>query len=174
MILAAGCAGPPADPGTLRLTWSSDPATLDPAQAVDVVGGSAVSLLYSGLVAFDRDGNVIPALASAWELAADGATYRFTIPEDRTASDGTPLDAAAVAASFRRLLSPETASPRAWVLERIRGAAAFRAGEADDVPGLRVTGPTVLEVELERPSASFLGLLAMPSACVVAPGVPAD
>jgi len=158
------------DPGRLRLAWSSDPATLDPALVVDVVGGTAVSMLYAGLVAIDSDGAIVPQLATSWECSADGRIWRFRLSENARASDGSPLGAAEVAASYRRLLDPATASPRAWVLERIRGAGAFRDGEADEPEGLRVLADGRLEIELERPSASFLGLLAMPNACVLPAG----
>jgi peptide/nickel transport system substrate-binding protein/oligopeptide transport system substrate-binding protein len=141
---------------------------------VDVVGGSAVSMLYAGLVVFEPDGTIAPGLAESWELADDGRTVRFRLREGARASDGSPLGATDVVASFRRLLDPETASPRAWVLERIRGADAFRAGETDGVEGLRVVSETELEIELDRPSASFLGMLAMPAACVMPGGAPAE
>jgi peptide/nickel transport system substrate-binding protein len=53
---------------TLRLAWTSDPASLDPAAAVDVVGGAAVALLYEGLVSIDREGHIVPSLARSWEI----------------------------------------------------------------------------------------------------------
>jgi ABC-type transport system substrate-binding protein len=141
---------------------------------VDVVGGSAVSLLHVGLVMLDRDGALAPGLAESWSLSDDGRTLRFRTREGALASDGSPLGAAEAAASFRRLLDPAEASPRSWVLEGIRGAAAFRNGEAGDVAGLRVESARDLAIELERPSASFLSLLAMPAACVLPAGAPVD
>jgi peptide/nickel transport system substrate-binding protein/oligopeptide transport system substrate-binding protein len=159
------------DPGRLRIAWSSDPATLDPALAVDVVGSSAVALLCEGLVTFDAGGRPVPALASSWEVSNDGLEYRFTIDENARASDGSSLGAGDVVASFRRLLDPETASPRAWVLERIAGAEEFRAGTADSVAGLLVEADGTLVIRLGAPSASFLGLLAMPNAGVLPAGV---
>jgi peptide/nickel transport system substrate-binding protein/oligopeptide transport system substrate-binding protein len=139
-----------------------------------VVGGSAVSLLHVGLVVLDREGAVAPGLAESWTLSGDGRTLRFRIREGASASDGSALGAAEAAASFRRLLDPAQASPRSWVLEGIRGAAAFRRGEADDVAGLRAESARDLVIELERPSASFLSLLAMPAACVLPAGAPVD
>jgi peptide/nickel transport system substrate-binding protein/oligopeptide transport system substrate-binding protein len=153
------------------LAWSSDPATLDPALAVDVVGGSAVSLLFAGLVAFDADGRIVPSLAESWELSPDGTTYVFRLRAGAAASDGSALGAEEVAASFRRLLDSAVASPRSWVLERIAGAGEFRRGDARDVEGLRVRSPAELEIRLTKPSASFLALLAMPNAAVVPAGV---
>jgi peptide/nickel transport system substrate-binding protein/oligopeptide transport system substrate-binding protein len=141
---------------------------------VDVVGGSAVSLLHVGLVVFDRNGGVAPGLAESWQVSDDGRTLRFRIRDGAAASDGSPLGAAEAAASFRRLLDPAEASPRSWVLEGIRGAAAFRRGEAGEVAGLRAESPRELVIELEKPSAAFLSLLAMPAACVLPAGCPVD
>ena len=175
MLVSLGCgADSSEDDGRLRIAWTSDPVRVDPAHAVDVVGGSAVGLLFEGLVTFDRDGSVSPGLARSWEILGDGALYRFDLDPEARASDGSAIGAEAVRASFRRLLSPETASPRSWVLEKILGAAAFRDGDAEDVEGLRVISPHELEIELESPSAAFLGLLAMPNAAVVPPGAPLD
>jgi peptide/nickel transport system substrate-binding protein/oligopeptide transport system substrate-binding protein len=154
----------------LRIAWSSDPTTLDPALVVDVVGSSAAALLWEGLVTFDADGRPAPALASRWELSADGLEYRFAIDENARASDGSRLGASDVAASFRRLLDPATASPRAWVLERIEGAAEFRDRKTDSVAGLSVDAEGLLVIRLTEPSASFLGLLAMPNAGVLPAG----
>jgi len=171
LILAAGCQGAPqtAEPGRLRLAWTSDPVSLDPARAVDVVGGSAVALVYDGLVTFDRQGNVTPALATEWTVSADGLRWRFTLDGDARDSAGRPVGAAEVVASFERLLDPGTASPRAWVLEDLKGADAFRRGEAGSVAGLRA-GNGVVEIELARPKAAFLGLLAMPNAAILPAG----
>lgn len=172
LAVAAGCGGSSRapDPERLRIAWSSDPATLDPALAVDVVGSAAVALLCEGLVTFDAEGRPGPALASAWNVSPDGLQYRFTIDENARSSDGTALTAHDVVGSYRRLLDPATASPRAWVLERIAGAAEFRAGHADSIAGLAIDPEGRLVIRLATPSASFLGLLAMPNAGVLAGG----
>jgi ABC-type transport system substrate-binding protein len=143
--------------------------SLDPARAVDVVAGSAVALVYEGLLSFDAQGRLAPGLAAAWETPDGGRTWRFRLDPAARDSEGSPVGTAEVAASFRRLLDPATASPRAWVLERVRGARAFGAGEADSIEGLRVGDGTV-EIELEAPSASFPSLLTMPSAAILPRG----
>lgn len=147
--------------------------SLDPARAVDVVGGSAVALVYEGLLALDAGGELTPGIARSWETTDGGRTWRFVLDPGARDSEGTPLRPEDVAASFRRLLDPRTASPRAWVLERVRGADAFHRGEIDSLPGVR-TGPGTVEIELEAPSRSFPGLLAMPNAVVLPAGAEPD
>ena len=136
---------------------------------MDVVGGSAVALLYEGLVAFDADGNVVPGIAARWESSEQGRTWRFFLDASAQDSQGRPVGAAEVVASFRRLLDPSTASPRSWVLERIRGARDFREGRADSIAGLAVVDGAIV-VELESPSTSFPSLLGMPNAAILPAG----
>ncbi|MCA9752321.1 MAG: ABC transporter substrate-binding protein [Gemmatimonadetes bacterium] len=173
-LALGGCqATPDRDVSTLHLAWSSDPATLDPAKVVDVVGANAVSLVYQGLVAFRADGTIGPALAARWTVSDDGLRYRFELDPAAKDSAGRPVGAADVVASFRRLLAPETASPRTWVLETIEGAEAFRRGEADTIRGLTAE-EGVVTITLSRPAAAFLALLAMPNAAVVPAGAEPD
>lgn len=76
-------------------TGSSLPAkgTLNP--AVSTQGGmqQAAGLLFNGLVEIDDNAEPIPALASEWEIADDGATYTFSLREGVTFHDGMPLTA---------------------------------------------------------------------------------
>ncbi len=157
----------------LELAWQADPVSLDPARAVDVVGGSAVALAYEGLLALDVDGTLVPGIARRWETPDGGRTWRFELDPAAKDSEGRPVTATDVAASFRRLLDPDTASPRAWVLERVLGADAFLAGRADSLAGLRV-GEGAVEIELSEPSGSFPALLAMPAAAVLPAGAAPD
>jgi peptide/nickel transport system substrate-binding protein/oligopeptide transport system substrate-binding protein len=153
----------------LRLAWSADPVSLDPARAVDVVGGSVVALLYEGLVTFDADGHLAPGVAARWESSGEGRTWRFFLDPTAQDSEGHPIGAPEVVASFRRLLLPSTASPRSWVLERVRGAREFRDGRADSIAGLSAVDGAIV-VELESPSTSFPSLLAMPNAAILPAG----
>ncbi len=166
-LAGAGCGGKDSSPAGLRLAWSADPASLDPAHAVDVVGGAAVSLLYEGLVSIDREGRIVPGLARSWTIDASGRVYTFALDPDAKASDGSRIGASQVGASFRRLLDPAHPSPRAWVLDPIAGARAYTRGESGEVAGIRVVSEDELELTLETPRAAFLGLLAMPPAAVI-------
>lgn len=128
-----------------------------------------MALLFEGLVVFDAEGRLAPGVAARWETSEDGRRWRFFLDPNAKDSEGRALTATDVAASFRRVLDPRTASPRSWVLENIRGAAEFHAGRSDSLPGL-VAGDGVLAIELEAPTPSFGALLAMPSAAVLPQG----
>ena len=49
--------------------------------------------LYDGLVRFDEQMNPIPDLAESWEISDDGLVYTFTLRDDVTFHDGTPMTA---------------------------------------------------------------------------------
>ncbi|MGY4644328.1 ABC transporter substrate-binding protein [Cellulomonas sp. URHB0016] len=56
--------------------------------------------VLDGLVTEAEDGSVKPWLATSWEASPDGLTYTFTLKPGVKFTDGTPLDAAAVADNF--------------------------------------------------------------------------
>ncbi|MBN1886240.1 MAG: ABC transporter substrate-binding protein [Candidatus Krumholzibacteriota bacterium] len=164
-ILVAGCGAEEAT-SVVKLALETEPATADPAFAVDYSSGLLAALVHGGLVAFDEDGALVADLAKSWRVSADGLTWRFVLAGRRFA-DGTPVTASAVAASFRRLLSPDTRSPRWWVLAPVAGAAAFHAGGAWEAVEIEAPDDSTLSFRLERPAAHFLSLLAMPAAGIV-------
>lgn len=71
--------------------------------------GVVVSLAQEGLLAFDDDYNLIPALAESWEQV-DDVTYVYTIREDATFQDGSPVTADDVVASWDYNLNPDNGS----------------------------------------------------------------
>jgi ABC-type transport system substrate-binding protein len=163
----AGCARRVDDSKMLELALETSPNRLDPAFVVDAAEGELCALLFEGLVGFAPDGSMVPGLARTWTLSEDGRRYRFNLNTSSRFTDGRPARAADVIGSFRRVLDPATASPRAWVLTRILGAAAFHAGESDSIPGLVAPDDSTLAIELDAPFAPFLSLLALPAARVV-------
>jgi len=121
----------------LRLNLGEEPVTIDPNLAFDGVSIGVVRQLYSGLLAFDEDLNLVPALASEVPsqsnggISADGLTYTFKLREDAKWSDGQPITAADVEYSAKRLLDPETASSYAPVYFDIKGAAEYAMAMGD-------------------------------------------
>jgi ABC-type transport system substrate-binding protein len=161
----AGCGGERSPAGVLELALETAPNRLDPAFAVDVAEGEICALVYDGLVGLSPDGELIPALARTWEVE-DGSRYVFHLDGGRRFSNGRPVRAADVIASFMRVLDPDTASPRAWVLDRISGAGEFAKG-ALAVRGLVARDDSTVVVELDEPFAPFLSMLSLPAARVV-------
>ncbi len=58
--------------------------------------------VYETLVRVDCEGRVVPALAGSWQLDATGRTWTVVLRENARFSDGTPVTAADVRASWTR------------------------------------------------------------------------
>ena len=161
-------AGPP-----LRYL-AGPPGTLDPAFIADAADVQLLLQLYAGLTRLDEHGEPYPSLASGWEISPDGLTYEFTIRDDLTFSDGTPLVAEDVRRSWLRLLDPATKATAPDVLSVVAGANARAAGDAnEDEVGIRAPDDRTLVVELRHPASYFLDITATPSTFVVPPSADA-
>ena len=56
--------------------------TLDPIYAKDLPHIWACNQIFNGLVAFDDEMNVVPAIAKSWDISDDGLTYTFILRDD--------------------------------------------------------------------------------------------
>ena len=79
-----------AQDNSLRIAWLT-PATLDPRSASGDSEIAILNALYDYLIETDAAANLIPRLASSWELSDDGLTYTLHIREDATWHDGSPV-----------------------------------------------------------------------------------
>ena len=71
-LTAMGFAQEPIIGGTLQWGLSTDPPNLDPHVASGSSAANVKMNVYSGLVRYDKDGAIVPDLATDWELSADG------------------------------------------------------------------------------------------------------
>ncbi len=103
---AAGAEAQEAAPGgTLTVGLGSEPETLDPGDAVYVQEQFVLINLFDSLLSMAPDATLHPGLASSWEVNDDYTEFTFTLRQDVTFHDGTPLTAAAVKASFDHIVS---------------------------------------------------------------------
>ena len=56
--------------------------TLDPIYAKDLPHIWACNQIFNGLVAFDDEMNVVPAIAKSWKISDDGMIYTFILRDD--------------------------------------------------------------------------------------------
>lgn len=154
-------------PGYLYLRLNSNPTTLDPALITDVIGGNIAAKLFSGLIRFNENLDIVPDLARSWSLSPDQRTYTFHLRREARFSNGRKVTAKDVRYSFERVLTPGTKAPLTWVLDKIEGADAFLAGKATNISGIRIENDHTLVLKLDKPFGPFLSLLAMTTAYVV-------
>lgn len=142
----------PADPaseggevGTFTIALSSEIVSLDPMQAYDFTTNQVVNQITEGLLSFDQNNQIIPVLASDWKMV-DDTTYTYTIRDNVTFSDGTPMTMDDVIFSLQRHMDPEGGSYLNWMF----GA----------VESIEASGDWEVTVKLSRPSASWQYILA--------------
>lgn len=146
------------------LTFSNvgiaDSATLDPALANDPNTEMIVSMVYSGLVKYDANLNVVPDQATSWQISPDNTTYIFSLKPDIAFSNGTPVTAQTYVYSLTRALLPEVASPNASLFASvIVGATAVMGGKTRVLAGVKALNVLTLQIRLTHPTPYFLQML---------------
>jgi oligopeptide transport system substrate-binding protein len=147
----------------------SAPSDWDPAVQSDYGSASTIAQIFEGLTAVDAQGVVQPALAESWRVEDGGHRLVFTLRDGITYSDGTPITAEDVVASWLRLLDPAKPSPLASLLSDVVGANDRLAGRAgEEAVGIHADGREV-SVDFRRPSSYFPAIAASPTLAVLAP-----
>lgn len=151
---------PPAQ--ILRLSHRNEPADLDPALVTLPDEFFIIRALSEGLVLPAPGGGQQPAAATRWEISPDGLVYTFHLRPAAQWSNGEPVTAVDFVESYRRVLTPATAAPKASLFFAVKNARAFLAGQIADFSavGLRAVDPRTLVVTLERPTPDFLAYVA--------------
>ena len=154
--------------GELRL-FGPDPVTLDPACASDAGSAEYIVEIFSGLVSFDRDLQVIPDIAEKWDVSPDGTVYTFHLRTNVLFHDASRrVTADDFKFSMERALNPDTLSTVGEVyLDDIAGADDFIRGRADEVSGIKVIDDNTLEITIDEPNSVFIEKLTYPTAYVV-------
>ncbi|MBI3558274.1 MAG: peptide ABC transporter substrate-binding protein [Deltaproteobacteria bacterium] len=116
--------------------------------------------MMEGLVEFDKQMKIAPALAQEWTVSADGKTYDFKLRPGVKWSDGKPLVAADFVFSWLRLLSPSLGASYAYLLFDIEGAEDYHAGKLKNraLVGVSAIGTDKIQLRLRSPKSFFLQL----------------
>jgi oligopeptide transport system substrate-binding protein len=143
---------------------STNPRDYDPATVHD----SGDKLAFSGLVSFDPQLNLIPDLASSWDVSPDGTVYTFHLRPDARFHNGKPVTANDVIYSWDRAADPKTNSDTVLTyLGDIVGVKERSEGTADTIRGLQAIDDHTLQVTIDAPKPYFLQKLTYPTAFVL-------
>jgi len=173
----------PEDPNANRVRLDTvvgtEPPSLDPSLATDSVSIFFIRQLFVGLTGFDEKANVIPSLATDWDVSDDGLEWTFNLRDDihwvhRDPNTGEfedlgPVTAGDVVYGVSRTLDPNTASDYSYVLYPIAGAEEFNTAEpgAENFEELRAgvgveaLDDTTVKFTLHTPAAYFPSIAAM-------------
>ncbi len=98
--------------------------------------------VYDYLVDIDPDSNVIPRLATDWQVSDDGLTYVFQLADGVTFHDGSPFTAEDVVWTYDRLRDPSLELPTAELYSNITS--------------IEASGDLEVTFTLEKPNPFFL------------------
>lgn len=157
-VAPAGHAAPAATPrsgGTLAVSFAQDPTLIDPLRLSSLTERQAAQPVYEALFEVDPAGRTLPGLAQAYTVSDDLRIWRIRLRPGIRFHDGTPLDAAAVAANFERTSNPAN---RCRCLTQM---AEFKAW--------RVLDPLGIEIELKSANAALPDILAGAAGTLVSP-----
>lgn len=87
------------------------PNLINPLLASSDVDRDLVRLLFSGLMKFDEQGNVVPDLAASFTIDPEQTTYTFTLRDDLYWHDGMPILADDIVFTIEKIKNPEFKSP---------------------------------------------------------------
>lgn len=102
---ASATEAPAVSGGVLTVGIPVEPETLDPGDAVYVYEQFILMSIFDSLLSISPEGELYPALATAWEPNEEYSEFTFTLRDDVTFHDGTPFTAEAVKASFDHIAS---------------------------------------------------------------------
>jgi ABC-type transport system substrate-binding protein len=148
--------------GTMVVTYKDDVSTLDPAIGYDWQNWSMIKALFNGLMDYEAGTyNLKPDLAKSFTISDDGKVYTFKLREDVKFHNGRKLTAEDIKYSIERAVNPKTQSPGQGFFWSIKGFDEMTAGKATELSGITVVDPYTLKIELSRPDATFLHVMAI-------------
>lgn len=162
-ILVAGCSSPastgttPKSGGTLvYASGDAEPTCLDPHVGGNYPQALVATQYLESLVSKDKNGKIIPWLATKWTEAPGGLSWDFTLRDKVKFTDGTPLEADAVAANIAHLQNPSTGSSTGYVaLAKVTKVTAVNAHTA--------------RISLKTPDSALLDSLSQPWLAIESP-----
>ena len=154
--------------GAITITYKDDVATLDPAIGYDWQNWSMIKSLFDGLMDYVPGTTTLrPGLAESYEISGDGLTYTFHLRAGVTFHNGRAMTAEDVKYSLDRVTNPATQSPGAGFFGSIKGFDKMSDGSATSLEGVTVVDPATVKIELSRPDATFLHVMAINFSSVV-------
>lgn len=101
-----------------------EPSTLIPLLASDSASHSVASLVYNGLVKYDKNLNLTGDLAESWQISPDGLTITFYLRKGVKWHDGHEFTSRDILYTFNTIIDPKTPTAYAEDFLQVRSAAA--------------------------------------------------
>lgn len=140
--------------GSLTVAQGVEPPGLDPTTATSAAIPRVVyGNVLEGLVRIERDGKIVPALASDYKISRDGKEYTFLLKKGVKFHDGKPFEGEDVKFTFERLMDPKTNIPN---IKYYR-----------DIESVEVVDSYTVKFKLKNVNSMFLFNLARPDSIII-------
>ena len=142
---------------TFKFRLYAEPTTFDWQIASTAVETPFMMNLMEGLTEVDANLRPKACLAESIAISKDQKTYTFKIRKGIKWSDGVGLKAQDFVQAWKRLLTPATGAPYAYLLYDVTGAEAFNKKQETDFSKVGVAAPDefTFVVTLKQPVAYF-------------------
>lgn len=149
----------------VKLAIPQEVASIDPANATDLVSFGVLNQIYEGIYRLDEKNN--PIAAGAKEKATvsdDGLEYTVKLREDAKWSNGDKVVAGDYVYAWQRVVDPKTGSEYAYLFENIKNGSDIIDGKKDPAElGIEAVNDYELKITLANATPYFDYLLAFPT-----------
>lgn len=127
---------------------------------------SVVSLVYQGLLKYDKDQNLVCDLASELPLISeDGATLTFKLKKGIKFSDGSKLTSKDVKDTFSVMADPSYTGLYSSNVDFVKGYTEYHDGDAKDLEGIETPDDYTVVFHLEKPRIDAESVLGTQKIC---------
>lgn len=150
---------------TYNMGYASDPKTWDAFATSRSADSEAIVNTYDGLVEYDNENEIKPALAESWEVSEDGKTYTFHIRQGAKWVDAQGREVADVkaddfVAGMQHML--DAGGGLEYLVENIIvNALEYNTGDVTDFAevGVKATDDNTVVYTLCQPTSYFITML---------------
>ncbi len=144
---------------TLKISLGSEPGSLNPLLATDLVSANILHQLFEGLMTKDKDGKTALGLAESYVISDDGTVYTFKIRDNAKWSNGEYVKAQDIEYSWKWMLTKSNGAPFAsqfFGLNLLNARAVYDGEMPITELGIRAIDSKTIEIRLSAPSPLFL------------------
>src|SRR5215813_8117319 len=167
--------------GTLKLIANAAGGTLDPQVNYTLQYWQLYQATYDGLLSFQKAGgsaafNVVPDLASSYQITNGGKSWVFKLRKGVKFSNGKPVTTKDVVASFQRIFKVKSPTAGGFYSGIVGAAACLKTPATCTLKG-GISGDAkanTVTINLTAPDAEFKFKLAVPHASILPAASPAN
>jgi len=151
-LVLTACGGVAENTDRLVVAQNADAMSLDPHGANEASSSLVLTQIFETLLILDEDRNIVPGLATSYELLPDNVTYEFKLRDDVYFHNGEKMTAADVAFTFDRAAKSPTV---AHIVGQI------------DPDGIEILDDYTIRIATLEPYAPFLANLTHSAASIM-------